>query len=311
MVLADPVANWVFLSYSVLYLVNAGYCAYESVYLLTGPCNRSDFSSGSSQRGFFFLLFLFANLTRAVWIMLYSLTDAIDDDETFPLIHFLRSIPELLFLAAYSFLGAYLGQFKASSSGSATSWLYHTVAIRSISMILLFGCLALSTLGGVSPLLVYAFLVLLYLLTIVSITWNCYTVYTNLQASVSSKAKITGRLLPLLIIALFSLVGGAMLNIIACIKHWPLGFSHSHEMIFGFFYFFFFEGMPSTAILIVLYRGKAPSSTAKLSSASARSNTQYSRGAYSSAANATANDTTRLLQPSSDQSMYKRLDYNT
>jgi hypothetical protein len=112
MVLADPVDNWIFISYSALYLANAGYCGYESVYLLSGPCSRSDFSSGSSQRGFFFLLFLFANLTRAVWILLYSLTNTIDDDETFPLIHFLRSIPELFFLAAYSFLGAYLGQVR-------------------------------------------------------------------------------------------------------------------------------------------------------------------------------------------------------
>ena len=54
-------------------------------------------------------------------------------------------------------------------------------------MILLFGCLALSTLGGMSPSLAYSFLMLLYILTLVSIAWSYHTVMNQLPLSVNTK----------------------------------------------------------------------------------------------------------------------------
>lgn len=110
----DPTSRNVLLGYSALYLLNALYCCYESVSLLITPCSKGDFSSGSSQRGFFFLLFLCGNIARFAWLVLYSSYDVVDGtpDEAgiYSITNFLRQVPELFFLAAYSFLGAYFGQ---------------------------------------------------------------------------------------------------------------------------------------------------------------------------------------------------------
>ncbi len=69
--------------------------------------------------------------------------------------------------------------------------LYLTYCIAcSISMILLFGCLVLSTLGGVSPSLAYSFLTLLYILTLISVAWSYHTVTSQLPISVNTKGYI-------------------------------------------------------------------------------------------------------------------------
>ncbi len=101
------------LCYSVLYAANSLYCAYESVFLLSGPCMRADFSSGYSQRGFFFILCLAANASRFTWLVVYA-TNAIPLEDADSLTRFLRSVPELLFIVSYSFLGAYFAQVPAS-----------------------------------------------------------------------------------------------------------------------------------------------------------------------------------------------------
>jgi hypothetical protein len=256
----DTTSRSVLLGYSVLYILNALYCGYESTALLIGPCGKGDFSTGSSQRGFFFLLFFCGNVSRFAWLIAYSSSDVIDETPDtagiYSMTTYLRQVPELFFLAAYSFLGAYFGQFKMSLTSSPSSWLYHTVAIRSISMILLFGCLVMSTLGGVSPLYVYAFLAILYALTLITVVWSCTGVMNQLPNSISTKSKIMGRLLPLLSVAMFSLIGGGTLNIVAWGQHWYLGFPKNHEMMFDFFYFLLFEGLPSTAVLVILFRLK-------------------------------------------------------
>lgn len=180
-----------------------------------------------------------------------------------------------------------------SSTSSPASWLYHTVAIRSISMILLFGCLVLSTLGGVSPLYVYAFLCLLYALTLVTVVWSCTGVMNQLPNSISTKNKIMSRLLPLLSVAMFSLMGGGTLNLIAWAQHWYLGFPRNHEMMFDFFYCLVFEGLPSTAVLIIMFRMQ-PAKKAGFQS------TEPSR---------VPDQSTRLI--SSDGSAHKRFEYSS
>lgn len=110
----DPAARHVLIGYSALYLLNAGYCCYESASLLASPCRKGDFSSGSSQRGFFFLLFCLGNISRFAWLLVYSSSDIVnatpDATGIYSMTNFLRQVPELFFLAAYSFLGAYFGQ---------------------------------------------------------------------------------------------------------------------------------------------------------------------------------------------------------
>lgn len=179
-----------------------------------------------------------------------------------------------------------------SSTNSSASWLYHTVAIRNISMILLFGCLVLSTLGGVSPLYVYAFLALLYAITLVTVVWSCTGVMNQLPNSISTKNKIMGRLLPLLSVAMFSLIGGGTLNVIAWSQQWSLGFPSHNEMIFNFFYFLIFEGLPSTAVLIILFRMKPVKKI----------------GMGLSAETGAADQTLRLVG-SSEGGAHKRMDY--
>lgn len=159
-------------------------------------------------------------------------------------------------------------------------------------MMLLFGCLVLSTLGGVSPLYVYAFLAVLYVLTLVTVVWSCTGVMNQLPNSVSTKNKIMGRLLPLLAVAMFSLIGGGTLNVIAWAEHWYLGFPTNHEMMFDFFYFMMFEGLPSTAVLIVLFRMKP------------------SKKNISNASEATKVDQSSRLLGSVD-SAHKRADYHS
>lgn len=112
--LMDPTSRHVLLGYSALYLLNSLYCCYESASLLFAPCTKGDFSSGSSQRGFFFLLFLCGNIARFAWLVIYSSYDVVDGTPNsagiYSITNFLRQVPELFFLAAYSFLGAYFGQ---------------------------------------------------------------------------------------------------------------------------------------------------------------------------------------------------------
>ena len=110
----SPYAQNFLIGYSALYLLNAIYCCYESISLLVVPCKKGDFSSGSSQRGFFILLFLLGNITRFAWLIFYSssnvVVEAPDSTGIYNITCFLREVPELFFLAAYSFLGAYFGQ---------------------------------------------------------------------------------------------------------------------------------------------------------------------------------------------------------
>ena len=179
-----------------------------------------------------------------------------------------------------------------SAAGSPASWLYHTVAIRSISMILLFGCLVLSTLGGVSPLYVYAFLAILYFATLVTVVWSCTGVMNQLPNSISTKNKIMGRLLPLLCISMFALIGGGTLNIIAWAQQWYLGFPRTHEMMFDFFYILIFEGLPCTGALVVLFRMKASK--------------KYNVGP--AVGSARIDQTTSLV--SAEGSLHKRVDYS-
>lgn len=62
------------------------------------------------------MLFFFGNAARFAWLIVYSISDAVDEAPDaagmYSVTNFLRQVPELLFLAAYNFLGAYFGQVK-------------------------------------------------------------------------------------------------------------------------------------------------------------------------------------------------------
>jgi hypothetical protein len=138
-------------AYAIIYLVNLVHCFHESIYLLllnhhpgsssSNSYNRSgatnatkkrgrDFSSGFGQRGIFYLLLMGANLGRFSWLVWDSIAiapieekgiemspeEALNEtsgtSKSFDLTHFLRLLPELGFIIAYTFLSAYFGQVR-------------------------------------------------------------------------------------------------------------------------------------------------------------------------------------------------------
>jgi hypothetical protein len=140
-------------AYAIIYLVNLVHCFHESIYVLllnhhpgssssnsygrSGGASASkkserDFSSGFGQRGVFYLLLMGANLGRFSWLVWDSIAIApIEENgfqtspeearsetdgtaKSFDLTHFLRLLPELGFIIAYTFLSAYFGQVSRS-----------------------------------------------------------------------------------------------------------------------------------------------------------------------------------------------------
>lgn len=154
-------------------------------------------------------------------------------------------------------------------------------------MVLVFGCLIIATYNGWCPTTVYAYMALLYVITIGTLVTSCLWVIKQLPNMTTTKDRIAKKLLPAILLVLFSLFGGALLNGISCLQHWRFGFPESHAYLFGFFYFLVFEGLPCSALLYVLRRPNTSSSTtsgtSSISSSASSSAAGYSYSTRSSA----------------------------
>lgn len=163
--------------YSLVYLINLVYCVHESIHLLlldhhpgSGSSNSynsssaanaakkrvKDFSSGSGQRGIFYLLLMSANLGRFSWLVWDSIAIApirdkdlethpeealgeVNGSETnFDITHFLRLLPELGFIIAYTFLSAYFGQVRIIIYNIPYTVLYYTLYFKNLGLISIF-----------------------------------------------------------------------------------------------------------------------------------------------------------------------------
>jgi hypothetical protein len=171
-------------------------------------------------------------------------------------------------------------------------------------MVLVFGCLIIATYNGWCPTAVYAYMLLLYIITIATLVSSCLWVIKQLPNMTTTKDKIVTKLLPALLLVLLSLFGGVLLNGISCLQHWRFGFPESHSYLFGFFYFLVFEGLPCSALLYVLRRPQPTNVTTTHIGASAYGG-RYTGGAGSGYAFSGANN---IYPPTSTRA---RLDYGT